>query len=144
MLESIIRIGRVSSIDESKGTARVLFADREDFVSYDMPIVVPFTLSDKMYFMPSIDERVLCVLLPNDQTQGFILGSYYSNDREPPVQDKNKFHINFEDGTIIEYDKEEHKLKINVQGDIEMSATGTINIKSDKGIVMNAPTINLN
>jgi|GEM_PF-133486 len=148
--EGIIRIGRVSSIDEAAGTAEVLFSDRDDLVSCDFPVTVPLTCNDKFYFMPAVNERVLCALLPNDTTQGFILGSFYSEVREPPVQDKNKFHIRFEDGTVLEYDKQLHKLTVDVPenggaslevataGDIEVDAQGKATVRAKGNVTVSS------
>jgi len=43
----VIRIGIVSSIDAEKGTARVIFDDLDNLVSYNLPILFPATLKNK-------------------------------------------------------------------------------------------------
>lgn len=141
-VEGIVRVGQVSSIDEQAGTVRVIFSDRDNSVSYDFPVTYPLTQNDKMYYMPTIQEWLVCVLLPNNPAQGFILGSYYSETRKPPVTDKNLFHIRFEDGTILEYDKQSHKLTVDVpeNGDksIEVSTASDIAVRTQKKIVVEA------
>ena len=144
MLDSIIRIGKVSSIDEDACTAKVLFEDRDNVVSYDFPMIVPLTLQDKYYYMPHLEERVLCVLLPNAPSKGFILGSYYCDKRIPEYKDKNKVYVEFEDKTLVEYDKKEHKLKIHIpehsetETSIEVVSESDIDIKCNSNIIVEA------
>lgn len=101
----MIKVGKVSAVDENKGTARVLFEDRQNSVSGDLFIAVPFTLSGKVYYMPEINERVICAYDENDT--GFIIGSFYADSRLPAQKDKNKIYIDFNDGTKLQYDKKE-------------------------------------
>jgi len=127
-LKNIIRVGLVSSIDAEKCTAKVVFHEKDDLVSHDMPVIQRQTLKNKDYQMPDIGEHVLCLCLPNGLEQGFIIGSLYSKADVPPVINKDKRHIKFEDGTTIEYDRKSHTLTVNMQ-------SGTANIT--------APTINV-
>lgn len=68
-----------------------------------------------------------------------------------PVSSKDKWHIKFEDGTWLEYDRAEHKLRANIKGDVEIEATGKadvqcqgqIYIKSSTNITLIAPAINM-
>lgn len=117
----MVKIGKVSSIDEKRGTARVLFTDRENSVSGDLPVIVPFTLSGKVYYMPVINERVVCVY--DESGEGFILGSFYADNRLPSQGDKNKSYIDFNDGTVMMYDKKEKILDI-ICGEGEINIIG--------------------
>ncbi len=105
----MIKIGIISSVDEKRCTARVVFPDLQNYVSGEMNIVVPFTFRAKAYYMPEIGERVLCI---TDKNEGFILGSFFSDSRLPPVGDKGKAYIDFDDGTVLRYDKNEKLLEI--------------------------------
>ena len=106
----MIKVGKVSSVNEKKGTARVLFPDRQNSVSGDLFIVVPFTLSGKVYYMPEINERVVCIY--DENGTGFIVGSFYADNRLPSQDDKNKAYVDFNDGTVLRYDKKEKILDI--------------------------------
>ncbi len=119
----MIKVGRVSSVNEKKGTARVLFPDRQNSVSGDLFILVPFTLSGKVYYMPEVNERVVCIF--DDCGTGFIMGSFYSDNRLPPRGDKNMAYVDFNDGTVLRYDKKEKIFDI-------MCGQGEINIVGKK------------
>lgn len=107
-----IRIGKVTTINNSKGTAKVYFEDT-GLVSTDLPIIVPFSLTDKIYYMPKINEVVLCAF--TDDTNGFILGSFYANTRETPYSDNNIFGVKFDDTAEVRYDKNKKELFIKAE-----------------------------
>ena len=143
-LNQTVRIGKVTSIDPAAGTARVVLPDSDGVVSYNLPVLFQKTQDDKFYTMPDLGEQVLCLFLPNGQEQGFILGSFFSQMDSPPVNDPDKTHIKFKDGTILEYDRKGHKLTANVKGAVDIISTGPINIQSGDSITMVAPRIDLN
>lgn len=129
VLKNLIRVGRVSSI--GKATARVVFPDRQNMVSYDLSVIVRQSQDNKDAWMPDIGEQVVCLFLPSGHAQGFILGSFYSDEDMPPVDDPNKRHVTFADGTSIEYDRGTHTLTVNAQGPVNIVAAGNVNITGD-------------
>ncbi len=126
----MIKIGKISSINPKTCTAKVIFEDEQNIVTKDLPIMVPFTLADKAYYMPKVNERVLCVFTNNSRSQGFILGSFYAQNREPTIQDSNVVYIQFEDGTSIKYDKNTKALDIDCVGEVTISAKEKITFKA--------------
>lgn len=126
-VENMIRVGVVSSITPDKGTARVAFSDRNNLVSHELPILVKQTLAVKDYYIPDVGEHVVCVFLPNGVEAGFILGAFYSDSDTTPVAAQKKRHITFDDGTVIEYDRESHTLLVDVKGDATIVTTGNVN-----------------
>lgn len=116
-VRNLIRVGIVSSINEINGTVRVIFDDKDNMVSDELPLL------SFEYNIPEIKEQVVCIFLPNGLQQGFCLGGFYSLINLPPVQNKNIYYKKFDDGTWIEYNKETKALNIN--------ATGSVNIIGD-------------
>lgn len=134
-MDNILRVGIVSSIDPVAGTARVAFKDRSNLLSYDLPVLVRNTVENKDYWMPDIDEQVLCVFLPIGLEAGFVIGGFYSKNVKPPASTENKQAIEFKDGTRIEYDREEHKLQIDVpedSGEVVINCAGSVTVNSPK------------
>ena len=109
------KTGLVTNINENTARVRVTFPDLDNVLSNWIPVVYPFTNNDKAYYMPSLNEQVACIMDENLE-DGCIIGSIYSDVDKVPVADDNKFHILFEDGTFLEYDKQEHILTADVQG----------------------------
>ena len=62
-MNQMVRVGTVSIIDPSAGTARVILQDSGEMVSYDLPVLFQKTQNDKFYTMPDIGEQVLCLFL---------------------------------------------------------------------------------
>jgi len=120
-----MKIGIVVAIDPAACAARVQFTDNDGMVSFWLPVVQPATLKNRFYHMPDINEHVVCLLDENGEA-GVILGAIYSEADKPPVTNPDLWHVTFEDGTVLEYDRTGHKLTAIVQGEIEVTATGNI------------------
>lgn len=129
LLKKMVREGEISAIFPEKGTVRVKFDD-DGTVSYELPIIFRGVIGTKDYWMPDIGEQVVCLFLPNGNARGFVIGAVYSNVNPPPVTDKNKRHVSFEDGTTIEYDTSTSTLTVDSAGPINIKAN-EINIEGD-------------
>lgn len=143
-LSSLIRIGEVTSIDPASCTARVTFDDDDGFTSYDLPVLQPNTLKNRDYRMPDIGEDAVCVFLPAGASEGFIIGSIYAGEVTPPSGSGDVRMVEFEDGTRLEYDRSAHALKADVQGTVDVKATGAVSVSSGEKVVITAPQIILN
>lgn len=146
----MLKFGIVTHIDESKALVRVQFTDIDAVISYWLPVLKAKTLKDKQYWMPDIGEHVVCLLDENGE-EGVVLGAIYSDADSVPIVSRDKYHIKFSDGTIIEYDRTSHKLTADVKGDIDIKATGQcdvhcqnqIFIKSTTNVTIQAPSLNI-
>jgi phage baseplate assembly protein V len=138
-----IRVGIVSSTNPKRNTVRVKFPDLVDgcgqpMVSYDYPIVERDTLGDRDYKMLDIDTQVLCLCLGNGLENGFVIAATYNDKDEPPVNCQDKRHYVFKDGTTFEYDRAAHKLTADVKGDIDVKATGKIEMVATGDITISS------
>lgn len=131
-VNNIVRIGKVVEVDAKTCLCRVSFQDRADMVSDFIPVIMPFTSDNKLYFLPKVEDMVLCVFTAFNA--GFILGQYYSENTRPKDNDENIISLHLEDGSSIKYDKKESKLNIDIKGDIELNIDKSIiiNIKEDR------------
>lgn len=131
----MIKVGKVVAVDEAKARVRVQLLDNDEMVTYWLQIAVPKAQNDKFYWIPDVGELVLCAFLEHGLEQGFVIGAVYNEKDQTPVQDKEKFHIKFKDGSWIEYDRREHKLTAFIKGDINITASGNITLQ--------APVVNI-
>ncbi|KAA0257218.1 phage baseplate assembly protein V [Deferribacter autotrophicus] len=122
---SIVRLGKVTNRYPDKNRVRVEFQGNDKIVSYELEVLHPKTKDDKFYFMPDIDEYVLCVFLPYAPSTGFVVGAYYDKNYTPPVSNNDEFYVKFSDGTEIFYDRKQHLLKATVKGDIDITAVSS-------------------
>lgn len=123
------KTGYVTSIYPERCTARVQFEDQDGLISDELQIVVRGSMKNKDYWMPKVGEQVFCCF--TQQKKGYIVGSLYSEADAPPIQDENKRHIEFEDGTVIEYDTKSHTLFIKCIGQVNIEAAGNVNVTGD-------------
>jgi len=131
------KVGVVSATEPATAKCRVVFEDHDGIESWWLPVVQGKTLRDKHYWMPDVGEHVAC-LMDEHSEFGVILGAIYSAADVAPVSSQDKYHIAFEDGTWLEYDRSEHILKADVQGQIEVKATGDILAQSGANVEVKA------
>lgn len=134
----MIRIGVVSSIDPGHGTARVLFDDLDELVSYDLQILYPATLRNKGYWMPDVGEHVACAFLENGLENGVILGAIYGGSDEVPVDDKDIWHLSIPGGVAVEVDRKTREfMVVDSWGSRIIFRSGDVIIKSARYIQLN-------
>lgn len=131
-IKKLIRVGTVSSVNAAAGSVRVAFAAQDDMVTYELPVITRGSKNNKDYWLPDVDEQVLCLFLPNTSGRGvcdgFVLGTFYSSV-DAPVESRGDVHaVKYGDGTIIKHDRSTGKLTINATGDIDIIAGGKITI----------------
>lgn len=151
LLADLIRVGVVTSTDDSAGSARVQFRDRTGVVSYDLQVVVRNSRVNHDYWMPDINEQVLCLFLPSGVETGYILGSFYSDVTTPPASTKDKRRVEFGDGAYAEYDRATKTLTGYTPGDALLQADGDATVTIGKNLTatavetanVTAPIINL-
>lgn len=123
-----IRVGVVSSIDRKKSTVRVYFEDREEAVSHDLKVIVPQTMKTKYYYMPDVDETVICGFLASGQETGFILGSVYSEIDKPvpEISDDGKTRVGIwiDNDNYIKWVEEDRKFVVKTEKPIEFIVGG--------------------
>ena len=76
ILKNIVRVGRVSSVDRGKKTARIIFNDKKDADGNPLmsgPLRIIRSISVDARF-PEVDDDVLCLFLPNGKGDGFVIG----------------------------------------------------------------------
>lgn len=134
-LLNIIKYGTVTEIKADTAQVKVTFKESNDIVSYYMPVLQSFAGKNNAYVLPSINDVVVCLLSPRGES-GVVLGSIYTAINKPVITDENKYNITFDDGTVIEYDTNEHKLMLNIKGntDIVIDKSITISVTEDKEV----------
>lgn len=144
MKHDFIRIGRISAIDYKKGTARIVYHDRDTAVTEYF-----HTLTfNKEYHMPKVGDMVLVLHLTNGASTGIILGKYWGSANLPPEYGKEIYRKDFarENGeTYIKYDDEKKKVTFVANYDTIFEYDGetkTITVMTDN-IEIKADNINI-
>lgn len=116
----LVRVGVVSSTDPEKNTVRVAFTDKDNLVSGDLRVIHRGSVGNKDYWMPDVDDEVVCIFPTNDDSyfDGYVIGTLFNEKVKPNANSQDVARIDFKDGTFIEYDREKHSLTIECKGDI--------------------------
>ena len=116
--------GIVSSVNPQNATARVVFSDRDNTVSYDLPITFANTGFAKIYSMPKVGQPVKCSFLGTGMEDGFIDGSFYNSDKQKKKTGDHLHYIAFDDGAFVEYDAESKIMTLKSGGGVNINGLG--------------------
>ena len=137
-LAQTVRVGRVVSLISDRHAVRVEFPDADasgkQLVSYELPVLTHKAEHDKSYWMPDIDEHVLCVFLPFALRQGFVVNAFYSDADTVPLADPDVRHEIFKDGSWFQYDRKKHLLSghvVNGCADLEIDIDAKLTVGQD-------------
>jgi phage baseplate assembly protein V len=133
----MMKIGVVTGCEPASCRVRVRLDDHDDVVSYWLPVMQGKTLRDKQYWMPDIDEHVVCLMDEHNEF-GVVLGAIYSAPDPVPVASQDKYHVRFDDSATVEYDRKEHVLSVYTPGRITVRADGDIFVDSGADIRVRA------
>lgn len=123
----LFRLGEVSVIDPARGTAKVVFEDLENQVSYDLPISFAMaSSSDQVYQMPDIGTQVICFFFEDGEGEGGILGYPYSDALPPPFSDPAIVGRKFGNGDYMYYHKGTGKAFVKASGGLEIVGDITV------------------
>lgn len=129
-LSKYIFIGIVSQYGETPGTVIVTRPDQDNRTTAELFVLSRCTKETKDYWMPDINEAVMCILLPNASGkgpgEGFVIGAHYSEVDAPAETDTSVRSIRYKDGSYIVNDN------------------GAIEIHASKSLTLTAPKIDIN
>ena len=118
----VLRIGKISSIKYEDGTARILYTDRDNAVTAELPLL------SFEYRTPEIDDYVLVAHLPNGAAAGIILGPFWNDNKRPPegFQGLYRKDLDHENGkAMVRYDANTGKLLL-VMPDTTLECPNTL------------------
>lgn len=141
ILNNIIRVGIVDQLNPQTCSAVVRFEDQEEVISSELPILVRGSAVNKDYWMPSINDAVVCLFIPVGLADGFVVGTFYNSDDLPPVADASIEMKQFGDGTKLFYDVGQHILNAAIAGSLNISAKN-MKLQSDS-VSIESKDINL-
>ena len=137
-----IRVGKISSVDYTSGTVRVVYEDQDDAVTRPLPLL------SFEYLMPEVDDMVLVLHLSNGTEAGFVIGRPWSDQRVPPESGQGTYRKDFHNEVgkaflrFSEKDNETMTLHVKnlvieaenvtakAEKDIVLDATGNVTIKA--------------
>lgn len=109
MAAATIRLGKISSINYSAGKARVVYEDRDDSVTSELPFLA------WQYNMPKTGDLVVVACFSNGTVSGVILGPVWNPSNTPHGGAAGVFRQEMsttKNRAVIEYSEKEKKLTI--------------------------------
>lgn len=111
-LNNLGRVGVIQDVDYRKGVARVSLQNGEILTDW-IPWMTLRAGSDSFWWAPEPGETVLINSLGGELHNGFILAVAFSDGNQIASR-PSVARVTFADGTLIEYDRKAHRLKIDV------------------------------
>lgn len=141
MEKQYLCIGKVSSINYPKGTARVTYEDK------DKSTTAEFSFLAWEYWMPKVGDQVVVSHLSNGRTSAVILGPVWHNDHRPPEGFEGLYRKDFNREYGKAYERYDHKtgaftLHIGSVA-VTIKADGSVTIDADT-VTVNATDTNIN
>ncbi len=142
-LSRLFPVGIVDSTDPSAGRVVVRLPDRGDQLSGRLPVLFAKTHRDKEFWLPDPGTPVQCLFLPFCGLEvGVVLGALYTAKNPPPQGAGRDVWIKeFEDGTVLEYDRAGHRLSGYVAGDVELYTDGALSAYAGGDVDLESGTI---
>lgn len=117
-----IRVGKVSSVNHDEGKIRVVYSDRDDCTTVELPMVV----YNNTYRMPKVDDQVLVMHQPNGAASGFVIGDYWSKT--------HKTHKEGGEGQTVQYFDRDGKCYIQYSDSDEGGGDGGFQFHNDNAL----------
>jgi phage baseplate assembly protein V len=118
-LENIVQVGTISQTKsaDGKALARVVLDDsgEDKRVSKFLPVLNIANTFMKIWIPIKVGEQVLVISPFGNSNSGFIIRSIFNRGcKEPTGANENTTVVEFDDGTVIQYDSKASELKIDV------------------------------
>lgn len=128
-LSSMIFIGKVTTVNEADATAVVTVEDHDDKTTSALSVLQRGSNESKDYWVPDIDDQVLCIRLPNKSgrgfNSGFIVGAFYSDIHSIPAGANSNTRVLDTPGNLL----------LKIGGNLTIKA-GTIDIAGGGDVVV--------
>lgn len=143
LLSMILRVGVISDVYPERHSARVKFPEEGNSTTAELKILCRNSLNNKDYALPDIGEDALCLFLSGGIEDGFIIGTFYTGEVEPPSADPDVRMVKFSDGAFMSYNRKTGTLQA-VVGDSRITATkSSISAETSSSITAKAANISV-
>lgn len=138
-LANTIRRGKIHSVDFSQSPPRVRVQYAQEATTTWLPFLIANVDENRQDWEPiTVGTSVLLLSECGDLNNAVVLPSIPNADYKPPSTSPDEHVTKYSDGTTISYNFKQHKLLVDVQGDVSVKATGDItedatNIKMNGG-----------
>lgn len=148
-LANVVRVGVIDSVDHSSLRARVRIGS---LLSAPLRWTVERAGDDREWWSPSVGEQVIVLAPFGDLSMGFIQRSLYQDSIAPPSFSGDMHRTEYADGSVVEYDKAAHQMRIATgltsltmnRSSATISCNGSFITLDSGGVAINGTVIDLN
>lgn len=126
--------GKIHSVDPDKAVARVEYGP--NLVTGWLHWKPLRTGKAVVWWVPEVGEGVT-VISDGDLSLGEIIPGSYQDDYPAPSNDPDLFHVNFGNGTVIEYHRTEERFSASIVGDLSLSVSGSADVTTEGDTAVN-------
>jgi phage baseplate assembly protein V len=139
-IANLIRVGVIAQLDETHADGPRVTVDLGDVVTTWLPWLTLRAGEDRAWWAPEPGEQVLVLSPSGELAQGFVLAGIPS-DLYPANGDRKTLRrTTFKDGTVVEYDREAHQLKVDAS-----ASNGAVVVEVGTGsVTINCATATVN
>lgn len=120
-----MQFGIVAAVDEAAHNLRVRLPALENMETDWLPMITPAAGGNRFYSLPDEGELVVCLLDARGET-GCVVGAVYNAADTPPAADKDKWVRRFNNGTVIEHDRQTGDVLVQTQGVVTIDADAVV------------------
>ena len=149
------RMGKISAVNYENGTVRVVYHDRDDCVTKEIPMAV----FNNEYHMPSVGDHVQVTHMPNGSSQAYVVGDYWNKTHKPPdgagkgvrrkdfSRSQGKAYWQYNDpeeggdGNFTWNTEGDYALKSD--GEISIKGAGSVKVESDGTVTIKGGSLEL-
>jgi len=131
--------GHITKVDALRGLARVKIPDLE-LETYWLKLPVQRSKGDRS--VDWMDVGTFVFLMADERLRtGSILCAHYDESNMPPIDTVDRVYREFEDGSVIEFDRAAGVLKLDIRSRIEITVTGGLHITNEAESTINGKAI---
>lgn len=118
-------VGIVTDVNPAEGTVIVTRPDKNDRTTAALKVIQRGTCKTKDYWMPAVNDQVLCLVLPNvsgkGPGEGYVLGAFYSDADKALESNEVVRSVHHESGSYWRVD-ENGNMEIHASGSMKLTA----------------------
>lgn len=136
----MVRRGKIHSVDFSQSPPRVRVQYSDKAITSWLPFLITNVDENRQDWQPiTVGTSVVLLSESGDLNNAVVLSSIPNADYVPPSTSPDEHVTKYSDGTTVTYNFKDHKLLVDVKGEVNVQATGDI-IADAKQIKLNGGT----
>ncbi len=141
-LSNIVTLGTVETLEAEQALVTVRVGE---IVTEPLPWLALKAGTDSTWWAPDPGEQVLLLSPDGEMNQAVAIAGVYQAKHPAPGNNPNIARVQFEDGCSVQYDKDKHELKVDVNpsgATVVINSAASVTVNTKKAVV-NSPKIDL-